>query len=79
MDGKQIVKLAADLAAGTISADYIKRYYGDGVLSSVLAVAGGSLVGVAVNSALDILDKHTGIVSDVGSLVDDVVDTFKFW
>lgn len=79
MDGKQVVKLAADLAAGSISASYIKEYYGEGVLSSVLAIAGGSMAGVAVDTALDILDRETGIVSDLGSLVDDVVDTFKFW
>lgn len=51
----------------------------EGVLSSVLAIAGGSIAGVAVDTALDILERETGIVSDLGILVDDVVDTFKFW
>ncbi len=79
MDGKQIIKLAADLAAGGITADAIKEHYGEGVLSSVLAISGGLVAGVAVNTALDVLDSHTGIVSDVGGVVDDVIGTFKFW
>lgn len=79
MDGKDIIKLAVDFAAGGITADAIKDAYGEGVLSSVLSVAGGLGVGLLTNAALDTLDKHTGIVSDVGSVVDDVIDTFKFW
>ena len=79
MDGKDIIKLAADFAAGGITADAIKEAYGEGVLSSVLAIAGGFGAGMLTNAALDVLDKHTGIVSDVGSVVDDVIDTFKFW
>lgn len=79
MNGKDIVKLAADFAAGGITASAISERYGDGVLSTVLAIAGGAVTGVAVNKALDVLDDHTGIVSDLGSVVDDVVDTFKFW
>lgn len=79
MDGKDIIKLAVDLAAGSITADAIKEEFGEGVLSSVLALGGGLGVGLLTNAALDTIDKHTGIVSDVGSLVDDVVDTFKFW
>mgnify|MGYP000287630006 CR=1 FL=1 len=79
MDGKQIIKLAADLAAGGITANAIRDHYGEGVLSAVLSISGGAIAGIAVNKALDVLDDHTGIVSDLGSVVDDVVDTFKFW
>lgn len=79
MDGKQIVKLAADLAAGTVTANAIRDHYGEGVLSAVLAISGGAIAGIAVNKALDVLDDHTGIVSDLGGVVDDIVDTFKFW
>ena len=62
-----------------LAAMQMKDAYGEGVLSSVLSVAGGLGVGLLTNTALDALDKHTGIVSDVGSVVDDVIDTFKFW
>jgi hypothetical protein len=76
MNGKDIVKLAAEFAAGGITADAIKDKYGDGVLSSVLAIGGGIGVGILTNSVLDAIDKETGIVSDVGSLIDDVFDIF---
>lgn len=79
MNGKDIVMLAADLAAGSITADAIHEQYGGGVLASVLALAGGSVAGAVTHTALNTLDRHTGIVSDVGGLVDDVIDTFKFW
>lgn len=79
MDGKQIVKLAVDLAAGGITADANKDRYGEGVLSAVLAISGGAIAGIAVNTALDVLDDHTGIVGDIGSVVDDVIGTFKLW
>lgn len=74
MNGKDIIKLAADFAAGGITADAIKEQYGDGVLSSVLAIGGGLAAGVATNAALDLLDKHTGIVSDVGGIIDNLFD-----
>ena len=79
MNGKQLIMLAADFVAGGITADMIKDEYGDGVLSSVLAIAGGSIAGVVTNSVLEAVDRETGIISDVGSVVDDVIDTFKFW
>lgn len=74
MTGKDIIKLAADLAAGGITADAIKEQYGDGVLSSVLAIGGGFAAGVATNAALDLLDKHTGIVSSLGDTIDSLFD-----
>ncbi len=74
MTGKDIIKLAADLAAGGITADAIKEQYGDGVLSSVLAIGGGFAAGVATNAALDLLDKHTGIVSSLGGAIDSLFD-----
>lgn len=79
MDGKSIVMLAADLAAGSITADIIHEKYGGGVLASVLAIGGGSIAGAVTHGVLETVDRHTGIVSDVGGLVDDVIDTFKFW
>lgn len=79
MNGKDIVKLAADLAAGGITANAIRDHYGEGVLSAVLAISGGAIAGIAVNKALDVLDDHTGIVGDLGSVVDDVIGTFKLW
>lgn len=76
MNGKDVVKLAADLAAGSITTDLIREKYGDGMLTAVLGIGAGIGVGVLTNSALDVLDKHTGIVSDVGGLIDDVFDLF---
>jgi uncharacterized membrane protein YeiH len=76
MDGTSIVKLAADLAVGAITADQIKDHFGEGVLSSVLAIGGGAVAGIATQAALSLLDEHTGIVSDVGGLVDDFMDLF---
>lgn len=76
MDGKDIVKLAADFAVGGITADAIKERYGDGVLSSVLALGGGIGAGYLTGKALDVVDEHTGIVSDIGSVIDDVLDLF---
>lgn len=71
--GKTIVELAADLAAGTITADWVKEQYGDTMLSSLLALTGGVVAGTLTHQALSVIDKETGLVSDLGSLVDDVL------
>jgi hypothetical protein len=76
MDGKDIIKLAADLSAGSITAAAIKETYGEGILSTVAALAGGSIASVVTNSLIDVVDRETGIVSDLGSLVDDVFSIF---
>lgn len=70
MQGRELVKLAADFSAGTVTAAYIKRVYGDGVLSTVAALAAGGLAGLAIDKAIDVVDDHTGIVSAAGSVVD---------
>lgn len=76
MNGKDIITLAADLAAGVTTADFIKDQYGDGVLTTVLAFGAGLGAGAATNAILDIVDTNMGIVSDVGGLIDDVFDIF---
>lgn len=76
MHGKDIIKLAADFSAGSVTAAAIKRQYGEGVFSTVAALAAGGLAGIATDTALDVLDNHTGIVSSAGSLIDDVFDLF---
>lgn len=53
MKASDIAKLAAGLAAGTITTSYIEEEYGEGVLGSVLAIAGGSIVGGLVAGAMD--------------------------
>lgn len=73
MEGKQLIKLAADFSAGTVTAAAIKRQYGDGVFSTVAALAAGGVAGLLTDAAIDLLDEHTGIVSSAGSVVDDVV------
>lgn len=76
MDGTDIVKLAASFATGAITASYIEDQYGEGVLGMVLALTGGSIAGVVTDTVLDVVDRETGIVSDIGSLVDDVFSIF---
>jgi hypothetical protein len=76
MNGKEIVKLAAEFAAGAVSADYISEQFGDGVLGAVLGIVGGTAVGGLTGSLLDAVDRETGIVSDIGGLVDDVFSIF---
>lgn len=76
MSGKTIIELAVDLSAGVITSELIRKTYGDSVLTSVLSIGAGIGVGVVANQALKVLDDHTGIVSDLGSLVDDVFSIF---
>ncbi len=74
--GKTVVELAAMLAAGAVTEDLIKDELGDGILNSVLSIAGGTIAGAVVGGALKSFDRHTGIVSDLGSVVDDVFSIF---
>lgn len=75
MNGKDLIKLAAEFAAGGISADAIKEHYGDGVLSSVLAIAGGVAAGAVAGKAVDVVDNLTGgVISDLGGAIDDLFD-----
>ena len=73
MPGKTVVELAADLAAGAITQQAIRNIYGDSMLTAVLGIGGGV---VAANAALEWLDRETGIVSDLGSVVDDIFSIF---
>jgi hypothetical protein len=72
MQGKDIVKLAADLGAGYITEQAIQAKYGSAILALVLAAGAG----YAVNSALDAIDEETGIISDIGGVVDDILSIF---
>ena len=76
MPGKTVVELAADLAAGAITQQAIRNIYGDSMLTAVLGIGGGVVAGVAANAALEWLDRETGIVSDLGSVVDDIFSIF---
>lgn len=76
LKGKTIVELALDLAAGSITEKLIKEQLGEGVLASVLSISGGLAAGIVTSSLLNTIDKELGIVSDVGSLVDDIFDIF---
>lgn len=76
MSGKTVVELAADLAAGAITQQAIRRIYGDSVLTAVLGIGGGVVAGIAANTAMEWLDRETGIVSDLGSVVDDIFSIF---
>lgn len=76
MDGLKIIKLAADLSAGSITAAMIEEKYGPNILSAVLSIAGMSVAGIVTNSVIDFVDKETGIFSDAGSLIDDVFSIF---
>ena len=74
--GKSAVELAADLAAGLTTEKTIKQLYGDTMLSTVLGIGGGIAAGYFADAALKAIDRETSIVSDLGSLVDDVLDLF---
>ena len=76
MQGKTAVELAADLAAGAVTQQAIRSIYGDSMLTAVLGLGGGVVAGVAANAALEWLDRETGIVSDLGSVVDDIFSIF---
>lgn len=76
MQGTTLVKLATDLAVGNITTDFIQEHYGESTLSSVLQIAGVLGAGSLTHAALDAIDKETGLVSDLGGLVDDVFSIF---
>ncbi len=76
MQGKTAVELATDLAAGAITQQAIRSVYGDSMLTAVLGIGGGIVAGVAANAALEWLDRETGIVSDLGNVVDDIFSIF---
>ena len=76
ISGKTAVELAADLAAGAITQKAIEEAYGGGMLATVLGLGGGVIAGVVTNAALQAIDRETGIVSDIGGLVDDVFSIF---
>ena len=76
MNGKSVVKLASDFAAGAITEEAIKRIYGDNVWGAVLGIAGGFATGILADTLLESFDESTGLISDLGSVVDDVFDLF---
>ena len=76
MDGKQIVTLAAEFATGAVTAGFISEQYDDGVLGVVLGIVGGTVAGGVTGTLLDAIDNETGIVSDIGGLVDDTFSIF---
>lgn len=76
LKGKTIVELALDLAAGAVTEKAIREQLGEGVLTRVLSISGGLAAGVVASSLINTIDKETGIVSDIGSLVDDIFDLF---
>ncbi len=78
MVGKTIIMLAADLAAGSITADAISEEYGDDILTSVVALGAGVGVGAVTHVVLDVIDEETGIVSGAGDLIDDTIDLFRW-
>lgn len=76
ISGKTAVELAADLAAGAITQKAIEEAYGGGMLATVLGIGGGVIAGIVTSKALQAIDRETGIIGDLGSLVDDVFSIF---
>lgn len=74
--GKNAVELAAMLAVGAVTAEAIEEELGGDMLATVLGLTGGAVGGSLAVAALRELDRSTGIVSDVGGLVDDVLSIF---
>lgn len=76
-----LATLAIGFASGSITEDYIRSNYGDSVVTDVMALVGGTIVGSAVatgasgmvGDALRSIDDHTGLVS----LADDVIDSLN--
>jgi len=73
LSGKSLIELAADLSAGVITQAAIRQQLGSGVLASVLGLGGGIVAGIAAQAALEALDRETGIVSDLGDVLDDAI------
>ena len=76
LSGKSIVELSADLAAGYITSNMIKDQLGPGILSSVISFGGGIAAGVLANKALEMINDETGIIDDLGEVVDDFFSIF---
>jgi len=70
MEGRELVKLAADFSAGTVTAAYIKQTFGEGVFSTVAALAAGGVAGLVTDALVETVDQHTGVVSAAGKVVD---------
>lgn len=76
MQGKQIITGAADLTVGALTGNAISEKLGGGLTGLVSGAAVGIVAGVATQKALQALDDETGIVSDLGSVIDDVFSIF---
>lgn len=61
-----VARLAAQLAAGIITAETIQQTYGDDVLTQVIAYSLGGIAGAAAGSAYDVVDDMLdGTLSDL--------------
>jgi hypothetical protein len=82
MTGKQLTKLTAQLAAGSITQDYIKDKYGAGILTQVVAGLGAGYVMGEVAEALydtPVIGDAAKIVAEpVADVVSGVLDLFGF-
>jgi hypothetical protein len=76
MKGKTLIHLGADIAAGGFAAEAIGEQLGDGLVPSLVAGAGGIVAGIGTGVLLEAIDNETGIVSDLGSVVDDIFSIF---
>lgn len=70
MKASQLAGLAAGLAAGSITANSITEEHGDGVLSAVLAIGTGGLVGAIAGKATEVFVEETGL----GDFIDELFD-----
>lgn len=81
LNGKNITKEV--IVGATSAAVASQASQASTVVGTVIA---GTATGVVVNKAIDVIDEHTGIVSDIGDVADDLIDVasdvvsvFKFW
>lgn len=84
MTGKDINRLAAQLVAGTITADYISDKYGGDILTKVLGIAGGLGAGYVAGKVADIAyetpvvgDVLEAVAEPVADVVNSVLGIFK--
>lgn len=77
LNTKDLTALAVALGTGAITQDHIRRTYGDGVLGTVLGLAGGSVVGSVAaglsGDILDVIEDNTGLVS----VADDIIESLN--
>lgn len=73
-----LLRLAAGVAAGSITEEYVRENYGSGVLALLAGGGAGLVVDAVASPVLRELNRHTGLV-DVADSVIDAVNPFNWF